>query len=210
VQDVVVPLPAGHAANDQMLRVWDGKLYLSDIYNPDNPDMRSNKDADPGADLYTHLWIYDTELNLLEDHVLDDEPNINGGTLIPYSDGFAYIAADNFLRNNLKAYLYDADWNFVGSILLEENAQWSMGGTVADGRIYIAYHRGNHGHGDVLVDIFDMDWNRLEQIEVTAVTDAGNAQRPWLQVYGDTLFVSYDIARSGQGIQCLVTVYRQK
>ncbi|GAB4270408.1 MAG: hypothetical protein Kow0080_14840 [Candidatus Promineifilaceae bacterium] len=210
VQELVVPLPEGHAANDQMLRVWNGRLYLSDIYNPDNPDMRSNKDADPDVDLYTHLWIYDTDLNPLEDHILDDEPNINGGTLIPYGDGFAYIAADNFLRNNLKAYIYDAEWHFVRSILLEENAQWSMSGTVAGGRLYIAYHRGRHGQGDVVVDVFDMDWNRLEQIEVTAVAGGFNAQRPWVQVYDDTLFVSYDVGRDSQGImdlQCLVSVY---
>ncbi len=57
VKEVIVPLPAGHAANDQMLRVWDGRLYLSGIYNPDNPDLRSNKDANPDEVLYTHVWV---------------------------------------------------------------------------------------------------------------------------------------------------------
>ena len=213
VQETIAPLPASHAANDQMLRVWDGRLYLSGLYNPTDAAGQPGQEPDPDAAVYTHLWIYDTDLNLLEDHVLDDEPNINGGTLIPYGGGFAYIAADNFLRNNLKAYLYDADWNFASSVLLAENAQWSMGGAVADGRIYIAYHRGQHEQGDVIVDIFDMDWNRLEQIEVTAVTDGFNAQRPWVQVYGDVMFISYDIGREAQGIldlQPVITVYRRK
>ena len=213
VQETIVPLPAGHAANDQMLRVWDGRLYLSGLYNPNNASGQPGQEPDPDSAVYTHLWIYDTDLNLLEDHVLDGESNINGGTLIPYGDGFAYIAADNFLRNNLKAYLYDADWNFAGSVLLAENAQWAMGGMAAGDNIYVAYHRGQHEQGDVIVDIFDRDWNRLEQIEVTAVAEGFNAQRPWVQVYGDVMFVSYDIGRDAQGIldlQPVITVYRRK
>ena len=213
VKEVIVPLPAGHAANDQMLRVWDGRVYLSGIYNPNNPDMGSNKDAASDDTLYTHVWIYDTDLNPLEDHILDGEPNINGGTLIPYGDGFAYISADNFMRNNLKAFIYDAEWRFVRSVPLEENAQWSMGGTVAAGRIYIAYHRGDHGHGDVVLDVFDMDWNRLEQIPVTAVAQNFNAQRPWVLLDGDRLFVAYDLSGGGAGmlnLQCMINVYEPR
>jgi len=213
VKETVVSLPPGHAANDQMLRVWDGRLYLSGLYNPNYASMQPDQQPDPDDVLYTHLWVYDTDLNPLEDHALDDEANINGGTLIPYGDGFAYVAADNFVGNNLTAYIYDAEWRFARSVLLAENAQWSMGGTTDGGQIYIAYHRGDHGHGDVVVDIFDMDWNRLEQIEITAVTEGFNAQRPWVQVYGDTMFVSYDVGRDAQGIldlQSVVTVYTRQ
>ena len=209
-KEVIVPLPAGHAGNDQMLRVWDGRIYLSGLYNPNTPDMHSNKDAAPDETLYTHLWIYDTDLNPLGDHILDDEPNINGGTLIPYGDGFAYLSAENMRRNNLKAYLYDADWNFIRSVPLEEDGQWSMGGMVDANRIYTAYHLGEHMDGDVMLDIFDKNWQQLEQIQVTAVQDGFNAQRPWVLVDGDRLFVSYDVARDAQGIldfQCLISVY---
>jgi len=210
VKEVVVALPDGHAGNDQMLRVWNGQVYLSGLYNPNPSDAQPGQEASPDEVLYTHMWVYDTDLNPLEDHILDDAPNINGGTLIRYDEGFAYVAADNFLNNNLYAHLYDANWNYQRSVLLEENAQWSMGGTVADGLIYIAYHRGEHSSGDVLVDIFDPDWNRLDQIQVTAVTGDFNAQRPWVQVYGDRLFVSYDVGRDRAGIldlQCLISVY---
>ncbi len=213
VKEVIVPLPAGHAANDQMLRVWDGRLYLSGIYNPNDPDPSSKEEADPAEALYTHVWVYDADLNPLGDHILDDEPNINGGTLLPYGDGFAYVTADDFLRNNLKALLYDANWAFVGSVPLEENGQWSMGGTVADGRIYIAYHRGGHEHGDVVLDVFDMDWNRLEQIPVTAVAEQFNAQRPWVLLDGDRLFVAYDLSGGGPGrlnLQCMINVYERR
>lgn len=212
VKEVIVPLPKGHAANDPMLRVWDGRLYLSDIYNPNNAETQSNKDASADETLYTHLWVYDSDLNPLEDHILDDESNINGGTLIPYGDGFAYVSADNFVRNNLKAFLYDADWNFVRSVLLEENAQWSMGGAVDGEKIYIAYHRGEHGQGDVVLDIFDLDWNRLEQIPVTAVEPGFNAQRPWVLLDGDRLFVAYDLSGGGGGmlnLQCMINVYER-
>ena len=213
VQETVVPLPDGHAANDQMLRVWNGRLYLSDLYNPNYASMQPGQPASPDEAVYTHLWIYDTDLNPVTDYVLDGAPNINGGTLIPYGDGFAYIAADNFMKNNLYANLYNADGTYIRSILLEENAQWSMGGTVADDKIYIAYHRDGHTHGDIMLDIFDMDWNRLEQIQVTAVGADFNAQRPWVQVYGDMMFVSYDIVRDPKGIidlQPMVSVYRRR
>ena len=210
VKEAIVPLPPGHAANDQMLRVWNGRLYLSGIYNP---DTRSNKGAGPDEVLYTHVWVYDADLNPLADHILDDEPNINGGTLIPYGEGFAYVSADNFMRNNLKAFLYDANWDFVRSVPLEENAQWSMGGTVADGKIYIAYHRGKHDQGDVVLDVFDVDWNLLERIPVTAVQDGFNAQRPWVLLDGNRLFVSYDVSGGGAGmlnLQCMINVYERR
>ncbi len=213
VKEVIVPLPAGHAGNDQMLRVWEGRVYLSGLYNPDNPDMHSNKDAAPDATLYTHVWIYDTGLNPLEDHVLDDEPNINGGTLIPYGEGFAYLAADNVLHNHLYALLYDADWNFLGSKLLNEDGQWSMGATVVDGRIYVAYHSGKHVQGDVWVDVYDTDWTLLDRIQVTQVEKGFNAQRPWVQVLGDRMFVTYDVSREPQGVvdfQCLVSMFEKR
>lgn len=213
LQEVIVPLPDGHAANDQMLRVWNNRLYLSDTYNPNYASSQPGRHSSPDDVVYTHLWIYDTDLNPVSDYILDDISNINGGTLIPYGDGFAYITADNFLKNNLYANLYDDDGNYIRSVLLEENAQWSMGGTVAEYKIYIAYHRGRHGHGDIMLDIFDMDWNRQAQIQVTAVETGFNAQRPWVQVYGDTMFISYDIGRDSNGIidlQPTISVYHRR
>ncbi len=213
VQEVIVPLPPGHAANDQMLRVWDERLYLGGLYNPNYESRQPGQQASPDEVLYTHLWLYDTDLNPVADYVLDGAANINGGTLIPDGDGWAYIAADNFVRNNLYAHLYDGNGVYERSILLEENAQWSMGGAVdGEGNIYIAYHRGQHGHGDVVVNVYDRDWNSLARIPVTAVAAASNAQRPWVQVYGDTMFVSYDLDGGGQGlsdVRCLISVYRR-
>ncbi len=212
VKEVVVPLPKGHAANDQMLRVWQGRLYLSDLYNPHAQNGQPQGKASADEVLYTHLWIYDTDLQPLTDMVLDDAPNINGGTLIPYESGFAYIAADNFLTNRLYAHLYTADGGYIRSLLLEENAQWSMGGAVADGKIYIAYHRGQHQQGDVWVDTFDMQWQPLERLPVTAGAPHFNAQRPWVTVLGNRMFVTYDVSASGdpRNLQCLVSVYRRK
>ncbi len=212
VKSVIVPLPAGHAANDQMLRVWDGRVYLSGLYNPNYASMQEGQRAGPDDVLNTHVWVYDRDLNPLEDHILSDESNINGGTLIPYGEGFAYVASDNFVRNNLKAYIYDADWNFIRSLLLEENAQWSMGGVVDGETIYVAYHRGEHSRGDVWLSIYDMNWNRLEQMRITQVQEGFNAQRPWVLLDGDRLFVAYDLARDSQGIldfQCVINVYER-
>ena len=67
------------------------------------------------------------------------------------------------------------------------------------------------GRGDVYVDIYDTAWNLQETIEVTrANTEFFNAQRPWIQIYGDTMIVSYDVGRDSQDfldLQCVATVY---
>ncbi len=211
VAETLVALPPGHAANDEMLRVWGDRVYLSGLYNPNYANAQPGQTASADEKLYTHLWVYDTALNPLEDHVLDEAPNINGGTLLRYRDGFAYIAADNFVTNRLYAHLYDADWHYQRSLLLSENGQWAMGATMADDLLYIAWHRGEHSAGDVLVDIRDLDWDLVERLQVTAVEPGFNAQRPWVQVFGDRMFVSYDLESNNRmDLQCMITVYRRR
>lgn len=215
VGSVIIALPPGHAKNDQMLRVYDGLVYASSLYNPAMANAGGGTPPKPDAntDVYTHVWVYDNNLNYVADHVLDDHGNINGGTLLRYGNSFAYVAADNFVRNNLVALLYDDQWNYLETKSLQSGSQWSMGGVVSNDQIFVAYHRGEHGHGDVLVDIYDTNWNLQETIEVTAVGDGYNAQRPWLQIYGDRMFVSYDLSREPQGIldlQCVVSVYTRR
>lgn len=211
---VVIPLPAGHANNDQMLRVHAGRVYISSLYDPAAPgDEQPPPKPNPDQAVYTHVWMYSTDLAYVADYVLDDHSNINGGTLLHYADTFAYVAADNFFRNHLVALLYDDQWQYRETKLLQPNAQWAMGGVVANDQLVIAYHRGEHGHGDVLVDIYDLNWNLQETIEVTRVNADYNAQRPWVQIVGDRLLVAYDLGREPRGIldfQCMVSVYTRR
>ncbi len=213
VAETDIALPPKHFANDQMVRVYNGFVFASGLYDPnfDESQRSSIQPADPNQNQFTHLWIYDADLNYVNDLILDGHPNINGGTLVFYEGTYAYIAADNFIRNNLVALLYDQDWRYLETVDLQENAQWSMGGVYSGGLIYIAYHKGGHGRGDVYVDIYDTAWNLQETIEVTrANTEFFNAQRPWIQIYGDTMIVSYDVGRDSQDfldLQCVATVY---
>ncbi|PIN78641.1 hypothetical protein COV16_05695, partial [Candidatus Woesearchaeota archaeon CG10_big_fil_rev_8_21_14_0_10_34_8] len=65
-----------------------------------------------------------------------------------------------------------------------------------------------HGAGDVFVDIYDTEWNLQETIEVTNVEQGFNAQRPWIQIYDDTMFVSYDVGDENAMI-CLASIYEK-
>ncbi len=213
VGETTITLPEQHFANDQMVRVYNGLVFASGLYDPNfDESQRSDKQpAHPDQEQYTHLWIYDSDLNYVEDLILDDYPNINGGTLVYYEGAYAYVSADNFFSNQMSALLYDEDWNYLETVPLQDDAQWSMGGVYADGLIYIAYHKGEHGRGDVYVDVYDTAWELQETIEVTrANTEYFNAQRPWVQVYGDMMIVSYDVGRDNQDfldLQCITTVY---
>lgn len=212
IAETDIALPPKHFANDQMVRVHNGLVFVSGLYDPNVSASQPGKQpADRNQDQFTHLWIYDTNLNYVNDFILDDHPNINGGTLIFYKGIYAYVAADNFIRNQLNALLYDENWNYIKTVHLQDDAQWSMGGVYSGDLIYIAYHKGPHGRGDIYVDIYDTDWNLQETIQVTRVNaEFFNAQRPWIQVYGDTLIVSYDIGRDTPNfldLQCITTVY---
>jgi len=213
VSEVTITLPEKHFANDQMVRVYNGLVFASGLYDPNfEESQRGNvQPADPNQEQFTHMFIYDSDLNYVNDFYLGQHPNINGGTLVFYEDMYAYVTADNFIKNNLVALLYDSDWNYIETIDLQEDAQWSMGGVFHDSLIYIAYHKGGHGRGDIYVDIYDTAWNLKETIEVTQTNaEFFNAQRPWVQVYGDTMIVSYDVGRDTPeflDLQCITTIY---
>lgn len=43
------------------------------------------------------------------------------------------------------------------------------------------------------MDIYDTNWTLLDRIQVTQTQRPFNAQRPWVQVTGNRMFVSYDV-----------------
>ena len=118
--------------------------------------------------------------------------------------------------------LYDEDWNYIKTVELQDDAQWSMGSEYNDGLIYIAYHKGPHEYGDVYVDIYDTEWDLQETIEVTDVgerveDDILFAQHPWLDIDGDKMFVIYTIGREKilkdsleRTLTCMLSVYEKK
>ena len=206
VDSVVIELPENHMGNDQMLRVYNGYVFASGMYDPEYTGERKLHTED--GDIYTHMWIYTNDLEYVNDVMLDDYINSNGETLIYYDGIYAHVTADKFMESTLIAMLYDEDWNYIETIELQDDAQWSMGGQYVDGLIYIAYHKGLHGAGDVFVDIYDTEWNLQETIEVTNVEQGFNAQRPWIQIYDDKMFVSYDVGDENAMI-CLASIYEK-
>ncbi len=219
VDETVIELPEKHANNDMTLRYVNGYLMAADLYDPtyepgEPPDMR--------ADTFLHVWVYTTDLTYVDDVVLDDTSITNGATIVYYEGTYAVVSADHFQDSNLIALLYDEDWNFLEKVDLQENAQWSMGGEYRDGFIYIAYHKGPHGHGDVYVDVYDPQWNLQETIEVTDVGEqtperAVFAQHPWIEFDGDRMFVIYTLGEElldedslDLTLTCMLSVYEGK
>lgn len=219
VSKVNIDLPEGHANNDQMLRYINGQLVAGGLYDPAYDASNPSAKADLSAPTYTHLWFYTTDLEYVSDVVIDDTKNINGQTLVYYDGTYAIVTADQFQRSTLIAILYDESFNYIETIELQDDAQWSMGSDYRDGLIYIAYHKGPHDFGDAYVDVYTTDWELVESIQVTNIDDKQTAaMHPWVEFDGDRMFVSYAVVQEGatSGVEtgkilsCMLSVYDEK
>lgn len=219
VDEVYIDLPEGHANNDQTLRYMNGHLIAGDLYNPSYDASNPTVKADPSVPTYSHYWVYTTDLAYVRDIVLDDTRNINGATVVYYDNIYAVVTADTFVGSTLIAMLYDEDWNYLQTLELQDDAQWSMGGMYRDGLIYIAYHKGPHSYGDTYVDVYTTEWELQETIKVTAIDDKRTAaMHPWITFDDDRMFVAYSIVQEfstesgglGRTLSCVVSVYDER
>ena len=199
VDEVAIEHTAFDRANDMVLNYTNGNLYMMSLYGENmgaSPQL-----VDP---LYGQLFAYDTSLNEVHaPKVLEDVELLAWGGSILFKDGQYHVfTADGTHQtesNVLSVYHFDQDWKFVEPTKLKDNGQWSQGVVVDQGVVYIAYHEGSHGTGDVVVAAFDEHWEELASVHVTNHGEAGNAFRPWLLKVGSSLYVSFDDVRFGEG-----------
>jgi len=197
----IIPLDLHDSNTDQLMGYAHDGLVIGALHEPTETSPRFPMQADwtPSA----HLFQYDLALQpLAPDRYLVPTFYSWGGSVVwnPDNARFQIVTMDSFPTYQLYAYEYDANWNWLGQHLLADDGQWSQG-LIWDGTYYyVAYHSGHeHRSGNVVVAVFDLDWNRLFSTTITEndpfpppLGSNTNAQRPFITKVGDTLYVSYD------------------
>jgi hypothetical protein len=184
-----------YAGGDEMMAYVNGQIDISSQYQP------ASGTAPVSGGAATYHEFFSTDLTYLGEKIISDPPHINGSSLL-FQDGTYYLVTADRYDGDVYVYQYDSDWNFLGSKLLLQQAHWSMG-LVSDGQyFYLAYldtsQRSSPGflpvHLNVHLAAFDKDWNLLQDVAVTDYTPSDNRQpgRPYLLLYDNRLYVSYD------------------
>ena len=215
--------------NDMMLAYANGNIIASGLYDASGTVGGDQKKSDPTAGMATHYHTFDTDLNFKERFVLDDVPHINGSYVVFANNKYNVITSTAFF-GDLIVMQYDSDWNFISSKVLDEDAQWSQGALFDDatGRFYVAFldipltadNKIVRGKSiDVVLGIFDQDWNLIEKVNVTGLTpaDMKNPGRPSVVLVDGKLYVSYDVSTASQlgqsenmDWQCTVDIFEVK
>jgi hypothetical protein len=202
--------------SDQMLIYANGKLFAGSQYDPLE---KAERTIDPFIGGYSHMRIFDEELNLQDYFLLDDAPNTNGSFLV-FVDGVYNFITSTAYFGDLVAMQYNEDWNYLGLKKLDTWAMWPQGAIYdsEDQRFYVVYLdydmnevKSRSTNINVALGIFDKQWNRLEKIMVTDFSGSKNAGRPWIVLQDDKLYISYDIAAEGEyDWQCETKIYSVK
>ena len=182
--------------NDPTVAYINGQLDISGQYDVDGPPPP----LEVGA--ATHHHFFSTDLELLDERILADEPHVCGSSMIVVDDITYFITADAFMGDVI-VMQYDRDWNYLGMHELIEQAHWSTGIFFDGERFYLAYmdtsQRSMPGFLPVSLNVhlaaFDRDWTLVEDMAVTNYTFADHRQpgRPWVILHENRLYVSYDL-----------------
>ncbi|MBI3136273.1 MAG: T9SS type A sorting domain-containing protein [Bacteroidetes bacterium] len=200
IDQVTIPLDACESNIDQLMNYTNGKLIIGAMYDsgvcpPINPPSLSLMP-------YTDIYQYDLDLTEVAAPVLLNTPSkITWGSSMIYNAGYYYeVTMNNFNDRDLYAFKYDAGFNYVSSTLLDPDGQWSQGVLFDGTYYYVAFHTGDHNHGNVRIKIFDTSWSLISTtvvtnytVPVTAGVHSYNANRPFLLKRADKLYISYDV-----------------
>lgn len=200
IDQVIIPLDACESNIDQLMNYTNGRLIIGAMYDsgvcpPINPPSLSLMP-------YSDIYQYDLDLNEISPVQLLNTPSkITWGSSMIYQGGKYYeVTMNNFNDRDLYAFEYDAAFNYVGSTLLDPDGQWSQGVLFDGTYYYVAFHTGDHNHGNIRIKIFDSSWNLQHTttatnyvVPVTAGVHSYNANRPFLLRQADKLYVSYDV-----------------
>lgn len=190
-----IELDDDEQANDQMISYVNGYFVLSSILS-----QVEQTQTDPEVGYATHNHVFDKDLQLVDEFVLDDVLHINGSSLV-FVDGVYNFVTSTAYFGDLIVMRYDEDWNFLDSKILAENGQWPQG-TIYDeqsGLFYVAYldiGTKMDRASNVMLSAYDGAWNLVDSIRVTDFKkeDATDGGRPWVMMYDGKLYVSYDVS----------------
>ena len=211
VGSVSFAIDSSDSKADMLLNFTNGRLIIGAFHVPGtyHPTMPAQSTSWQPV---MHKWEYDTLLNPVAPPAYLNESFTTWGASCVFNNGYYNIISFyKWLGQvnpqfDLNVYRYDSNWNFVDSIPLNDDGQWSQG-VIWDGTHYIiAYHSGHtHQAGNVTVAIYDPSWNMVYDTVITPYsnfiqfstpplfTTDYNANRPFLTKVNDTLVVSYDV-----------------
>lgn len=186
---------------DQLLNYTNNKLIIGAMYDagvcpPVNPPS-------PSLLPQSEIHQYDLSLNSVASPTIISQTKITWGSSMIFNAGNYYeVTMENFINRDLYAYKYDSNFNFINKTLLNADGQWSQGVLFSGGYYYVAFHTGDHNRGNILLGIYDTNWNSISTTTVTTFTVATtngstsyNCNRPFLTLVNNKLYLSYDIEK---------------
>jgi hypothetical protein len=206
INSVTFTLDSSDSRADMLLNYCNGKLIIGAMHVPGeyHPTMPMQI---PTWQPVMHKWEYDLTLTPLGPSVyLNEVWTTWGASCIYINNQYNIVTMRKWPQYSLNVYRYDNNWNYIDSVHLNADGQWSQG-VVWDGtNIFLSYHSGNeHRSGNITLASFDSNWNLQYDTTITNYAvfilnvspDTGtteyNANRPFLVRKGDTLVVSYDV-----------------
>ena len=206
ITSVTLTLDSSDSRADMLMNYCNGHLVIGAMhvpgeYHPSMPVQQATWQP------VMHKWEYDLNLNQIgTDVYLNKVFTTWGASCIYVNNQYNIITMRKWPQYSFNVYRYDNNWNYVDSVHINNDGQWSQG-VVWDGtNFYLTYHSGHeHRCGNITLASFDANWNLQYDTTITTnpvfilnvspdtfVTEY-NANRPFLIKKGDTLVVSYDV-----------------
>lgn len=203
VDSIVLDLVGGRdILNDMMLAYANGYLIASSVYDAGGQASGDQRKTDPFAGLATHNHILTTDLELVDEFILDDIPHINGSYVV-FADGMYHYITSSAYFGNVIVMHYNEQWEYQGYDTLEEWGNWAQGAVFDEGlgRYYVAYldfdmneSKKVSSSTNVVLGIYDRNWDLIEKVAVTNLTTHEKlAGRPSVILQDEKLYVSYDL-----------------
>ena len=190
-------------ANDRLII---GAFHQNGVNHPTMPVQS------PSWTPQMHKWEFDTSLTQIGNEVYLNEMFTTWGSSCIFNNNLYQIVTFDKWKGHyagifdLSVYRYDSNWNYIDTKSLNNDGQWSQGVLWDSSYYYVAYHTGHiHRGGNITVSVYDSTWNSITNLQITnnqifdtlsfqptLNTIQYNANRPFLTLVNDTLYVSYD------------------
>jgi hypothetical protein len=195
--DIDVPLDYPIEEDGGMtVALVNGLLDVTGEYNLDEGTHS------PDSGDATHHHFFSTDLVSQDVRILDDTLHKPEGSML-YVDGTYYYVASDSMWGNMIVLMYDQNWQYLGTKILRQQANFPTGVVYDDQFFYVAYmdtsQRTDPGilpvYNNIHLAAYDRDWNLVEDIAVTdfSRTDNQQAGSPYIMLHDQKLYVSYTV-----------------
>jgi len=203
-----------HGVDDMLLYQNRGDVFIGIASNGEKVNKEDDKDAKK-VDIPDSLYVqkFNSDLIQTDDFLLKDIGNVPGSSIL-IQDGNLIVVSSNKHWNDssLISLQYDEDLNLIERKVISEvenaNEEFPMGLLFTDNMYFVGYHHvtGNLSipmggdyliKTDVILKVFDKDWNMISEAlvtdEGTFESEHNNAGRPHLVYVNDKIYIAYDV-----------------